>query len=88
MEKFISDNLSSLIQIYIKERHSKNNELGFLYINKNIDENKIDVNFFEISNPVLSDEVRNDIIEKNNVRNSLMFIVAENKIIVIDLEKK
>lgn len=88
MENFINNNLTSLIQIYIKERQSKGNELGFLYIEKNNDTNNMDVNFFEISNPILSDEVRNDILEKNNARNSLMFIVADNKIVVFDLEKK
>lgn len=85
MEKFINSNLDNLVKIYIQERMNVKNELGVLYLE--ILNNNVDVRFLPLSNPCLSDEIRNDIQNKNNYRNSNMFIVFNNQLMVMDLEK-
>ena len=94
MNSFIDSNLDSLIQIYIKERKTNNNELGVLFIIFKEEEKKVDVKFFPLSNALISDELRNDIIKKNNSRNSYVFFLVINEkenltnLIVKDLEQK
>lgn len=94
MNNFIDSNLDSLIQIYIKERKTNNNELGVLFIIFKEEEKKVDVKFFPLSNALISDELRNDIIKKNNFRNSYVFFLVINEkenltnLIVKDLEQK
>lgn len=94
MNSFIDSNLDSLIQIYIKERKTNNNELGVLFIIFKEEEKKVDVKFFPLSNSLISDELRSDIIKKNNFRNSYVFFLVINEkenltnLIVKDLEQK
>jgi len=76
-----------LIKIYIQERQTKQ-ELGCLFIDTDTTTAKINVKFIELSNPILTDEFRNDVLSKNNYRNSNMFVIADNKLYVFDLEKK
>ena len=45
------------------------------------------VKYLPLSNPYLSDEIREDIQSKNNNRNSNMFIVFDKQLMVMDLEK-
>lgn len=85
MENFINSNLDNLVKIYIQERINAKNELGVLYLE--ILNNNVDVRFLPLSTPYLSDEIRNDIQNKNNYRNSNMFIVFNNQLMVMDLEK-
>lgn len=87
MENFINSNFDNLIKIYIQERQTKQ-ELGCLFIDTDTATAKINVKFIELSNPILTDEFRNDVLSKNNYRNSNMFIIADNKLYVFDLEKK
>ena len=87
MENFINSNFDNLIKIYIQERQTKQ-ELGCLFIDTDTTNAKINVKFIELSNPILTDEFRNDVLSKNNYRNSNMFVIADNKLYVFDLEKK
>ena len=87
MENFINSNFDNLIKIYIQERQTKQ-ELGCLFIDTDTTTSKINVKFIELSNPILTDEFRNDVLSKNNYRNSNMFVIADNKLYVFDLEKK
>jgi hypothetical protein len=87
MENFINSNFDNLIKIYIQERQTKQ-ELGCLFIDTDTTTAKINVKFIELSNPILTDEFRNDVLSKNNYRNSNMFVIADNKLYVFDLEKK
>ena len=87
MENFINSNFDNLIKIYIQERQTKQ-ELGCLFIDTDTATSKINVKFIELSNPILTDEFRNDVLSKNNYRNSNMFVIADNKLYVFDLEKK
>ena len=87
MENFINSNFDSLIKIYIQERQTKQ-EMGCLFIDTDTTTDKINVKFIELSNPILTDEFRTDIVSKNNYRNSNMFVMADNKLYVYDLEKK
>ena len=86
MENFINSNFDNLIKIYIQERQTKQ-ELGCLFIDTDTTTSKINVKFIELSNPILTDEFRNDVLSKNNYRNSNMFVIADNKLYVFDLEK-
>ena len=61
---------TSLIQLYIKERQSRN-ELGALF--NFIENNEIQSMFYTINDPAISPEAKNDIIEKNNYRNTYAF---------------
>ena len=85
MEKFINSNLDNLVKIYIQERINAKNELGVLYLE--LSNNNVDVRYLPLSNPILTDEIRNDIQNKNNYRNSNMFIVFNNQLMVMNLEK-
>ena len=85
MESFINNNLDNLVKIYIQERQATKNELGVLYLET--DNNEIKVKYLPLSNPYLSDEIREDIQSKNNNRNSNMFIVFDKQLMVMDLEK-
>ena len=61
---------TSLIQLYITERQSKN-ELGALF---NFIENDVMKSiFYTIKDTYISEEAKNDIIEKNNFRNTYAF---------------
>ena len=44
------------------------------------------VRYLPLSNPYLSNEIRDDIQNKNNNRNSNMFIVFDKQLMVLDLE--
>ena len=85
METFINSNLDNLVKIYIQERQAIKNELGVLYLET--DNNEMKVRYLPLSNPYLSDEIREDIQSKNNNRNSNMFIVFDKQLVVMDLEK-
>ena len=85
METFINSNLDNLVKIYIQERQAIKNELGVLYLET--DNNEMKVRYLPLSNPYLSDEIREDIQSKNNNRNSNMFIVFDKQLMVMDLEK-
>ena len=82
---FINNNLDNLVKIYIQERQAIKNELGVLYLET--DNNEMKVRYLPLSNPYLSDEIREDIQSKNNNRNSNMFIVFDKQLMVMDLEK-
>ena len=85
MDNFVNSNLDNLVKIYIQERMNAKNELGVLYLE--LSDNNVDVRYLPLSNPILTDEIRNDIQNKNNYRNSNMFIVYNNQLMVMDLEK-
>lgn len=85
MDSFINSNLDNLVKIYIQERQAIKNELGVLYLET--DNNEMKVRYLPLSNPYLSDEIREDIQSKNNNRNSNMFIVFDKQLMVMDLEK-
>ena len=61
---------TSLIQLYITERQSKN-ELGGLF--NFIENNEMKSIFYTIHDPAISEETKNDIIQKNNYRNTYAF---------------
>jgi hypothetical protein len=84
MEKFINSNLDNLVKIYIQERQAIKNELGVLYLE--IIDGEMKVRYLPLSNPYLSNEIRDDIQNKNNNRNSNMFIVFDKQLMVLDLE--
>ena len=95
IQNFISQNENDLIQVYIKERKNRNNELGVLLSIINNDDNKDNKNntmYLGLSNENITNELRNDIISKNNERNSrAFFLVSDIKnncslLIVRDLE--
>jgi len=87
---FLDTKMTQLIQLYIQERHNNHNELGVLFIFFQVD--KVDVRYLPLSHEELSSELRDDIITKNNNRNSNMFIMVMNhmnsevNLIVRDLE--
>jgi hypothetical protein len=85
METFIDSNLDNLIKIYIQERQNNRNELGIIHLD--IVDDKVDVRYIPLSNPILTNDLRNDIIEKNNYDNSLMFVVYNDKMFIYDLRK-
>jgi len=98
---FINKHKHSLIQVYITERQKHKNELGVLVsiINDNIksEENKSEENkntfYLPLSSEYLTDEVKKDILSKNNNRNSMVFLyitdVQNNttSLFIEDLEK-
>lgn len=95
IQNFINQNENGLIQVYIMERKKNNNELGVLLSIINNDENKDNKNntmYVGLSNENITEELRNDIISKNNKRNSrAFFLVSDVKnnctsLIVRDLE--
>ena len=92
MNNFLDNNFDSLVQIYIKERHSNNNEIGVLFVM--FQESKVDVKYVPLSNNQISDELRKDVLSKNNGRNSNIFFLLLNEkenitqLIVKDLEQK
>jgi len=65
-----NQNKTSLIQLYIKERQSKH-ELGALF--NFIENNEMRSVFYTINDPAISEEAKNDIIQKNNFRNTYAF---------------
>ena len=87
---FLDTKMTQLIQLYIQERQNAHNELGVLFLFFQID--NVDVRYLPLSHEELSDELRADIIAKNNNRNSNMFIIVMNhmnseiNLIVRDLE--
>ena len=90
VESFWNSNSDGLIQAYIIERKKHNNELGVLL--SIIDEAKENTIYLTLSNNMLSDEIKKDVLEKNNDRNNkAFFCIIENKtntssLIVKDLE--
>ena len=94
MEKlyqFIDNKFTDLIQIYITERQKHGNELGALFLFLKLD--KVDIEYFSISDPLITEELKNDIINKNNNRNSQLFLLLinvatnETQLLIKDLEK-
>lgn len=65
-----SQKKTSLIQLYINERQSKN-ELGALF--NFVENNEMKSVFYTINDPAISEETKNDIIQKNNYRNTYAF---------------
>lgn len=75
---FVSNKMQELCNLYITERQKNNNELGCLILK--FKENDVDVSFYPISSPDLSEDVKNDIVSKsksNSNSNILMFITNE-----------
>ena len=94
MEQFFNSKRTDLIQLYIKERKTNFNELGVLFLY--FLEDKVDVKYFPMSHPLITDDLRNDITLKNNNRNTYAFFLLidtkskdnNQKLLMIDLEKK
>lgn len=94
---FLKKHKHSLIQVYITERKKHNNELGVLVsvINDNntADENK-NTFYLPLSSEHLTPEVKQDILSKNNKRNSMVFFYISDlqnnatTLVLEDLEKK
>jgi hypothetical protein len=90
INQFIETKMPQLIQLYIQERQNNKNELGVLFLF--FQQDNVDVRYLPLSHSELTDELRNDIISRNNNRNSNMFITIMNHInsdvqlIVHDLE--
>ena len=74
VQKFWENNSDGLLKVYIIERKKHNNELGVLLsiIDSETSENTM---YLTLSNKMLSDELKKDVMEKNNDRNSLAFFV-------------
>ena len=91
LEQFINKHTDNLIKTYIIERQRHNNELGILLtiLNSGVDEN---TSFLPLSSNLLTDELRKDVISKNNERNSKAFFCIMDKqsnltsLVVKDLE--
>ena len=77
VESFWNSNSDGLIQAYIIERKKHNNELGVLL--SIIDEAKENTMYLTLSNNMLSDEIKKDVLEKNNDRNSKVFFLYNRK---------
>lgn len=75
--QFVNNKIQELCYLYITERQKKNNELGCLIITFKKD--NVQVAFVPLSNPNLSNELKNDVIEKTNTSKSnvIFFIVNE-----------
>ena len=90
-ELFFKEKEKQLIQLYITERKKHNNELGTLILFMGTE--NVDVNFYPISSPQITEELRNDLISKNNHRNSFAFFILVHhslnitNMIVKDLEE-
>jgi len=67
---FFESNKTEQIQIYITERQ-KHQEIGALF--NFVNGNDVKTVFYPISSKIISDEVKKDIIEKNNHRNTFAF---------------
>jgi len=72
INNFFQQNKDGLLQTYIIERQKNNNELGVILSIIN-SENKQNTMFLPISSKLLTEDVKNDIISKNNARNSRAF---------------
>lgn len=67
---FYESNKDNLIKIYITERQN-HQELGALF--NFVKDNNVKSVFYSISDKIISDEAKKDIIEKNNFRNTYAF---------------
>ena len=67
---FFESNKTELVQIYINERQS-HQELGALF--NFVKGNDVKTVFYSLSSKFISDEVKQDIQEKNNYRNTHAF---------------
>lgn len=67
---FFESNKTQLIQIYITERQN-HQELGALF--NFVTGNDVETVFYPMSSKHISDEVKKDITEKNNNRNTFAF---------------
>lgn len=93
---FINKHKQSLIQVYITERQKNKNELGVLVSIIN-DDNKQEDNkntfYLPLSSEFLTEEVKQDILSKNNNRNSMVFLYVTDvqhnatSLFMEDLEK-
>ena len=87
---FFESNKEKLIQVYITERQN-HQEIGALF--NFIKDNEVKSSFYPISSNIITDDVKKDILEKNNYRNTFAFFylidVDTNTIILTieDLEK-
>ena len=100
INNFFEQNKDGLLQTYIIERQKNNNELGVILsiINSNNSDNsdnsdnKQNTIFLPITSKLLTEDVKNDIISKNNARNSrAFFYISDAKtnfttLIIRDLE--
>ena len=93
VEQFMNKHEDNLIKTYILERQRHNNELGILLtiLNSGTDDN---TSYLPLSSNLLTDELRKDIISKNNDRNSKAFFCIMDKksnlnsLVVRNLEKE
>ena len=93
VEQFMKKHEDNLIKTYITERQLHNNELGILLtiLNSGTVDN---TSYLPLSSNLLTDELRKDIISKNNDRNSRAFFCIMDKqsnltsLVVRDLEKE
>jgi len=91
VEQFMNQSEDKLIKTYILERQRHNNELGILLtiLNSGTNDN---TSYLALSNNLLTDELRADILSKNNDRNSKAFFCIMDKksnltsLVVRDLE--
>ena len=82
VEQFMNKHEDNLIKTYISERQRHNNELGILLTILNSGtENGTDNNtsYLPLSSNLLTDELRKDVISKNNDRNSKAFFCIMDK---------
>jgi hypothetical protein len=92
VQHFMNKHEDNLIKTYITERQRHNNELGILLtiLNSATDDN---TSYLPLSSNLLTDELRADILSKNNDRNSKAFFCIMDKqsnlnsLVVRNLEK-
>ena len=78
IEQFFEQNYDGLLKVYITERQKHNNDLGvILTILDN--ENTQNTGYYPLSSDILSDEIKKEISEKNNERNSRAFFCVIDK---------
>jgi hypothetical protein len=78
IERFLEQNYDGLLKVYIIERQKHNNDLGVLLTILD-NENKQNTGYYPLSSDILSEEIKNEVIEKNNERNSMAFFCVIDK---------
>jgi hypothetical protein len=90
-ELFIQKHESDLIKTYILERQRNSNELGILLTILN-GGTKDNTSYIPLSSDLLTDDIKNEVLSKNNSRNSKVFFCIIDKktnltsLVVRDLE--
>lgn len=75
---FVNNKLQELCYLYITERQKNNNEIGCLILN--FKTNDVNVEYYPLSHPNLTKELKNDILEKTKQDNSnIIFFIIEEK---------